>query len=133
MAFSVNINEKDTFPIVILKDESNDCEAEIYSLGAILNAFSVETAKGKMNLIYALSNDQKLSLTTRVTNRGNGSMPLSDGWHPYFTLGGSVNDLQIKFNSREIIEFNHQLIPTGKLLPYNKFKVFKTLGDTFFD
>jgi aldose 1-epimerase len=51
MGFSVNINETYAFPIIILKDESNDCEAEVYSLGAILNAFSVETAKGKMNII----------------------------------------------------------------------------------
>ncbi len=231
MEFSVDINETSSVSVITLKNDSTNCEAEIYSFGALLNGFSVITDTGKINVIdgftstqdaienitsgfksaklspfvcrlnngeytfnnrkykinkfylaeaaihgllfnepftvkdsvgdnekafvtlehnynkkeegfpfafniqitYELKNDRKLSLTTKVTNTGNEDMPLSDGWHPYFTFGSKVDNLQVQFNSKEMVEFNEQLIPTGKLLPYSRFNTFHTFGDTFLD
>ena len=47
-------------------------------------------------------------------------MPLNDGWHPYFKLGETVNDLHVQFNSNTMVEFNSHLLPTGKITPYRK-------------
>lgn len=86
-----------------------------------------------MEVSYMLSEENKLAVITKVTNTGVGEMPLSDGWHPYFCLGETVNDLKVEFNSKEMIEFTDELIPSGNKIPYNTFSSFKTFGDTFLD
>jgi aldose 1-epimerase len=48
-------------------------------------------------------------------------------------MGAKINDLKLQFRSFEIVEFNEELIPTGKLIPYKEFDKLKKLGDTFFD
>jgi aldose 1-epimerase len=47
------------------EDESNNTEAEIYSFGAILNAFTIEGKKGKTNIIegFASPADAKETIT----------------------------------------------------------------------
>src|SRR5438105_286429 len=55
MSFSIHIDEKDLFPVVKLKDKSNNTEVEIYSFGALLNAFNVEGKNGKANVIYGFT------------------------------------------------------------------------------
>lgn len=85
------------------------------------------------SVTYSLEKNNRLSLTTKVTNTGNASMPLCDGWHPYFKLGETINDLQIKFNSNQIVDFDDKLLPTGRLDVYTNYQYFEHLGETFFD
>jgi aldose 1-epimerase len=87
----------------------------------------------EIEVVYTLTEGNKLTLTTKVTNTGNADMPLSDGWHPYFTLGSSVDDLMIQFNSKHMIEFDDTLVPTGNYLPYDHFNELKKFGNTFLD
>jgi aldose 1-epimerase len=60
-------------------------------------------------------------------------IPICDGWHPYFTFGDSIDNCQLEFQSKEIIEFDDALLPTGKLLPYQEFGSLKTIGNVFLD
>jgi aldose 1-epimerase len=231
MPFSVVIDKEDLFPVIRLKDKSNNTEAEIYSFGAILNGFTIEGKKGKTNIIdgftspadaketitktfksaklspfvcrlqkgeyifdgeaykikkiylgseaihgllydapfavkdyrtgdnsafvrliykynkkeegypfaysteivYTLKTDNTLSIQTLIVNNSESEMPLNDGWHPYFQLGETVNDLLVQFNSNTLIEFNNHLLPTGKFIPYDKFERMESFGDTFLD
>lgn len=231
MAFSVNINEQDVFPVITLKGDSSNCEAEVYAFGAILNAFSIIAAAGKANVIdgfispkdavenitngfksaklspfvcrmkkgeyrhegnthkiekfylgaeaihgllfdapfviqdhgaddksafvtlaylytkkeegfpfnfsveitFTLESNCMLILKTTVTNKGEKEMPLSDGWHPYFKLGETVNNLKVQFNSNTMVEFNDSLLPSGNYIPYNSFETMQAFGDTFLD
>mgnify|MGYP000409708132 CR=1 FL=1 len=82
---------------------------------------------------YQLQKDNKLNVTTEVINKDEKEIPVQDGWHPYFKLNAKINDLELAFHSKELLEFDEQLIPTGKLIPYNEFDKAKKLGDTFFD
>ena len=82
---------------------------------------------------YKLYADNLISIETIITNLGNQSMPMSDGWHPYFSLGNTVNDLEILFNSSSIIEFNDKLLPTGKTLADKRFESSVLLGDISLD
>lgn len=231
MAFSINVEEKDSAQIITLKDESNETAAEIYLFGALLNAFTV-TAKNKevniidgftspadakenitkgfksaklspfvcrmdkgeyqfndqtykiekfylgneaihgliynapfdikkyeanneksfvhlsyeydnknegfpfsytIEVIYTLTANNNLSIQTIVTNTGNTEMPLNDGWHPYFKLGETVNDLQVQFNSNSILEFDERLLPSGKIISYEKFETMNAFGNTELD
>src|SRR5437868_1483068 len=65
MPFSVQINEEHLFPVIKLKDESSNTEAEIYSFGAVLNAFIVDGKKGKINVIdgFTSPSDAKETIT----------------------------------------------------------------------
>ncbi|QEC68480.1 aldose 1-epimerase [Panacibacter ginsenosidivorans] len=86
-----------------------------------------------VEIIYTLTANNNLSLTTKITNTGNTDMPLSDGWHPYFTLGSAVDELDVQFNSKRMVEFDDKLVPTGNYLPYDHFNEMKKFGDTFLD
>lgn len=87
----------------------------------------------RCEITYELKADSALTLHTAVTNTGSTAIPMQDGWHPYFTLGGSIDELELQFNSEALVEFDDALVPTGRLLPYTEFNTSKKLGDTFFD
>ncbi len=84
-------------------------------------------------VLYELKNDNALTITTTVINKEECEIPVQDGWHPYFTFGGTIDDLQLEFQSKEMVEFNEALIPTGKLLPYQEFGSLKKLSTAQFD
>jgi aldose 1-epimerase len=82
---------------------------------------------------YELEKENSLTVTTNIINKDAGNIPVADGWHPYFTFGNNINDLQLEFQSKEILEFDEELLPTGKLIPYQEFGSLKKIGDTFLD
>ncbi len=82
---------------------------------------------------YELEKNNKLHVTTEAVNKDENRIPIQDGWHPYFKLDAKINDLQLQFQSIDMVEFDDELIPTGKLIPYKEFNKPKKLNDTFFD
>jgi aldose 1-epimerase len=85
------------------------------------------------SISYELKNNNALTLITTITNDDAISLPIQDGWHPYFGFGGSINELQLEFQSKELVEFDAELIPTGKLIPYQEFGSLKKIGEAEFD
>ncbi len=81
---------------------------------------------------FTLESENRLKVTTECLNLDEGLIPMQDGWHPYFSLGGKVDDLHLEFQSMEMVEFRN-LIPTGKMLEYAEFNSLKKLGNTVFD
>ena len=65
MAFSVNVEEKDSVQVITLKDGSNDTEVEIYSFGALLNAFTVTAKNKRINIVDGFTSpaDAKENIT----------------------------------------------------------------------
>ncbi len=84
-------------------------------------------------IIYELKKENSLTITSTITNDDEGLIPMQDGWHPYFSFGGSIDDLQLEFQSTAMVEFNKDLVPTGKLLPYQEFGSLEKIGSTAFD
>jgi aldose 1-epimerase len=84
-------------------------------------------------VIYTLTANNNLSIQTIVTNTSNSEMPLNDGWHPYFKLGETVNDLHVQFNSNSMLEFDSRLLPSGKIIPYEKFETMNAFENTKLD
>lgn len=82
---------------------------------------------------WQLEQDHKLSVTTECINKGEGLIPIQDGWHPYFNLGDPVDDLELGFQSREMVEFNNELIPTQNLIEYTVYNSLKRIDNTFLD
>lgn len=84
-------------------------------------------------ITYQLSAGNQLQLSTTFINKDAGHIPVTDGWHPYFTFGGSINDCMLEFQSTTQVEFDDELIPTGTQIPYQIFGSLKMIGDQFFD
>lgn len=74
-----------------------------------------------MEIQWVLEKQQQLSVITSITNTGSTHMPLADGWHPYFTLGGSVDDCMLRFTSETKLEYDADLLPTGKTIVDSRF------------
>lgn len=82
---------------------------------------------------YELSANNILTIRTKLVNNDAGHIPVSDGWHPYFTFGDKIDDLQLEFQCKDIVEFDADLLPTGKKLPYQEFGSLKPIGTTELD
>ena len=82
---------------------------------------------------YTLTEGNSLTISTTVTNEDEKLMPLVDGWHPYFTLGDKIDEYQVEFQSKEMLEFDEDLIPTSNLHPYQEFASIKNFGPTLLD
>lgn len=70
---------------------------------------------------YKLQPDAYLQITTTVSNLAGATIPIMDGWHPYFTTGTPIDEMELQLASEQIVEFNAQLVPSGRILPYNRF------------
>ena len=231
MKFSAILHLQNGYTVIELKDNQNGCTAQIYSLGAILNAFSVPTHGGTINVIngfesvetakqtidsafqgaklspfvcrmrkgeYHLNNrlfkvekfylgehaihgllfdaayevlnthadehnasvglrylykgtdkgypfsyeilvnwkleaDNRLSVRTTVLHHNPQAIPFADGWHPYFNLGDSINHCSLQFDAEQQLEFDSDLLPTGKAIEDARFNRPTTIGDIFLD
>lgn len=87
----------------------------------------------EMVVTYLMRAGCQLTLSTTITNLHNDHIPISDGWHPYFSLGAPVNELELKIASNTQVQFNDALIPTGELIPNDAFSTSKLLGTTTLD
>jgi len=82
---------------------------------------------------YVLQPGNVLQLETTITNLDDSTIPIADGWHPYFNLGGKVDDYILQFGSAAMLEFDDRLVPTGKVLEEPSFQVPHRLGDREID
>jgi aldose 1-epimerase len=79
------------------------------------------------SITYDLS-DKGLMCSTHVANTGKKSLPLGDGWHPYFTFGSQIDALTLQLPSGEILEDDKHQIPTGNIIPFERFLQPTTIG-----
>jgi aldose 1-epimerase len=74
-----------------------------------------------MVIHWKLEAGNKLTTTTSISHNSQKSIPLADGWHPYFALGGSVDEWVLQFDSDCQLEYNDELLPTGNKFTDNRF------------
>ena len=86
-----------------------------------------------INVRYTLKTGGRLYLDTTVKNLSSRRIPMADGWHPYFSLEGEVNDWLLSFHSKEKLAFNEKLIPLGHTVKAPDFYSPKLIADEFFD
>jgi len=82
---------------------------------------------------YILHEGNVLQAETTILNLDDQPIPIADGWHPYFTLGGAIDQYQLQFASDMMLEFDKELIPTGKIVYNPIFKERRLLGDQQLD
>jgi aldose 1-epimerase len=86
-----------------------------------------------ISMTYSVEADGALELDISVTNKHTHAAPLGTGWHPYFQLGGSVDQLSLQLPSAQRVDVDARLLPTGNLSAYTEFAELKPIGDTQFD
>lgn len=82
---------------------------------------------------YTLNSNNLLSVTTMLVNLSYMDIPVADGWHPYFKLGGKIDEWLLSFQADGMLEFGAGLIPTGRLLPFQEFREPRRLGSRELD
>lgn len=87
----------------------------------------------QMQIIWTLFDKHQLRATTRVIHQNQVAIPYADGWHPYFSLGGKVDEYQLQFDADTQLEFDETLIPTGKKLADTRFLTPRSLEGIFLD
>jgi len=86
-----------------------------------------------MNVRYRLEEANRLTIITTVHNRSGKTIPMSDGWHPYFQLGETIDTATLQFNSKTQLEFDDNLVPTGKQIRNSKWFKGDSLANVFLD
>lgn len=84
-------------------------------------------------ITWQLEAENKLTVITECVNKDKGLIPMQDGWHPYFTLGDTIDELHLEFQAKEIVEFNSELIPTKNLKEFTQFSSIEKIGNTRLD
>ena len=86
-------------------------------------------------VFYSLGEGNVLTIKTMISNPANSSsaIPVCDGWHPYFALGGRVDDWWLQVASDQMLEYDASLIPTGKYITNNAFQEGRLIGDIKLD
>ena len=84
---------------------------------------------------YSLQAGNILTISTRIKNPESSSatIPISDGWHPYFRMGGKVDDWWLQVASDQMLEYDESLIPTGKMVTNPDFLAGRSLKDIKLD
>lgn len=113
--------------------EADDKRAAVTLQYLYDNGFEGFPFRYQSNIEYKLEEGNRLTVTTTIENKDDKLMPIVDGWHPYFTLGDSIDEYQVEFQSKEMLEFDDDLIPTGRTVPYEEFGSLRMFGPTKFD
>ena len=74
-----------------------------------------------------------LIIKTSLLNKGNASIPVGHGWHPYFKSTQNIGKSKLQIYSNEYFELDRQFIPTGKKIKDNTFLKVHQIGTTKFD
>lgn len=82
---------------------------------------------------YTLRPGGRLYLDTTVKNISDRRIPMADGWHPYFSLEGKVDDWILSFHSKKNLAFDDKLIPFGHFVETDKFYQPRLIGSETFD
>jgi aldose 1-epimerase len=120
-------------PFTIVQESPGDQGAGLFLEYAYRNDDPGYPFQYNCQVRYTLHAGSDLEIVTTVTNVDKTTIPIADGWHPYFRLGGRVDEWKLQFYSEAIVDFDQRLVPTGHLTPYNVFEKASTVGDLFLD
>ncbi len=86
-----------------------------------------------MQVKWILEKNNTVSVQTTVINEADVPIPIVDGWHPYFTLGESIDHCSLQFSSTGKMEYDSDLLPTGSMIADDRFSKGLKLGSLQLD
>lgn len=82
---------------------------------------------------WVLKPNNHLSVITTLQHSNEQAIPYAQGWHPYFTLGGLVDEYWLQFDSNTMLEFDESLLPTCNRITTHQFENGCLLNGLFLD
>ena len=86
-----------------------------------------------LQVTWKLSAGNTLQVVTKATNNHNSAIPFSDGWHPYFVMGETIDSATLSFTTNKQLEFSEDLLPTGNTIEDNRFVNGQKMEGVFLD
>lgn len=120
-------------PFEVISHDTTDSLAMVVLKHSYLGSDSGYPFPYDLVVTYTLSQQNRLTITSEVTNRYSLAIPIADGWHPYFQLNAKIDELHFQMASDTMLEFNEELLPTGKLLDDQRFTHGALIGNTQLD
>lgn len=117
----------------IVEINSNNEKAEVKLITQYYKANDGFPFKFTCIITYSLLENNKLVIHTEIKNDDIKLLPLTDGWHHYFSFGKNINSLLLEFQSKNLFELNELLLPTGKKKKFEEFGSLKKIEHTRFD
>lgn len=74
-----------------------------------------------------------VTIWSEVENLSSSPMPLGEGWHPYFSLEGILDEWLLEMPQAHRLEVDDRGIPTGNLIADNTFAKAIPVGNRFLD
>jgi aldose 1-epimerase len=82
---------------------------------------------------WHLHTETGLTIEYSVRNLHHAPVPLAIGLHPYFRLGGKVDDWILQLPAGLRVLLDGRMLPTGELAPFTRFATPVLIGDVRFD
>ena len=118
---------------VIQATEANEHQAAVILVHHYLGSDKGYPFHFTMQVKWVLEKNNTVSVQTTVMNNAIVPIPLVDGWHPYFTLGESIDNCSLQFLSKGKMEYDSDLLPTGNMIADDRFSKGLKLGSIQLD
>ena len=82
---------------------------------------------------FILRRPNQFTWKVKVWNEDKRAIPFGLGWHPYFRLADTINEVKLKLPACDFVGIDEYMIPTGKRYAYDEFAESKALGATVLD
>jgi len=105
----------------VIETRSDELSATVILEGSYDGADPGYPFPYQVRLEWVLRKESNLTVTSTVWHNNEEMIPLAEGWHPYFTLGGRVDDWELQFNTNRQMEYDADLLPTGQLIADDRF------------
>ncbi|UTF58718.1 aldose 1-epimerase [Gilvimarinus sp. DA14] len=77
--------------------------------------------KAEVRMVYQLSAEGALRVEMMVENLDSQPIPVGLGWHPYYTLGESIDNCSLQLPEVERVLVDARLLPTGERVVDSRF------------
>lgn len=101
-------------PFRIIHEEFTTDFAELELAYDYISNYSGYPFTYSISILYRLESFQ-LSCYTTIQNTGNTTLPIGDGWHPYFSIHKKIDSLLLKLPACKQLEMDAS-IPTGNYI-----------------
>jgi aldose 1-epimerase len=78
--------------------------------------------KFSVRLTYTLSRSS-FTCATLIRNLDRRSIPVGDGWHPYYRTSSKIGRLRMTLPPHAVVELSQEKIPTGRIMPPTRMAV----------
>ncbi len=120
-------------PFEVIETKNSDVAASAKLRYSSKGNFQGYPFRFELDVDFIFEENKGLTVSTTFANSDNKTIPVADGWHPYFQLQSKVDELLFSFPSEKTYEVNDRLIPSGKSIDYKLFNSQKQVKDTTYD